>query len=165
MLTLPNTTINNVAVSSETLATDMLSQQLAQVNSCYATGYANDAVILMAGLNDYNAARTGAQFWADMQTWITSSLAANPSRKIIVCTTPKGANITAGEETERVAGNVLVVAGWAAAGAHALCDVNALLPEATGDTSIFNDGTHWTTVACQRVATAVQSALAGFGFT
>ncbi len=164
-MSLTNAVISNTAVSSQPLSPNMLTDVLRDVNSNYASGYSNEAAILVAGLNDYNASRTGAQFAADMQTWISSVAAANPSRKIIVCTTPKGALIVGAKETERVAGNSLVTAGYSGWGAHALVDIDGLLPEPTSDATIFSDGTHWTTLACQRVATAVQAALAGFGFT
>ncbi len=166
LMTLSNCVVSNTSVSSQPLSPNMLTDVVRDVNSNYASGYTYEAAILMAGLNDYNTARTGAQFVADVQTWITSVKAANPSRKVIVCTTPKGALIIGSEDTERQAGNASIitnaVSSW---GAHAVVDVDGLLPEATGDTSVRNDGTHWTTLACQRVATAVQSILSGFGYT
>ncbi len=166
LLTLSNAVISNTAVSSQPLSPNMLTDVVRDVNSNYASGYTYEAAILVAGLNDYNASRTGAQFATDVQTWITSVKAANPSRKVIICTTPKGALITSTKETERQAGNTSIVSNAVSSwGAHAVVDVDGLLPEATSDTSVRNDGTHWTTLACQRVATAVQSVLSGFGFT
>jgi len=101
-----------------------------------------------------------------MQTWITSLRTARPSAKIIVATCPKGALITGSKDTERQNGNASVltnaVSSW---GADATCDVDGLLPEATGDTTIRTDGTHWTTLACQRVADNMTSIARGFGCT
>jgi hypothetical protein len=165
LMSLVSTTYSNRSIGGQTLFSNMLTDQLRDVNSNYASGYARDAVVLMAGLNDYNNARTGAQFVANMQTWITSALAANPGRKIIVCTCPKGANVIGSEDTERLAGNASILANALTWGAHAVYDIDAALPEPTSDTTIFNDGTHWTTLACQRVATGLQAILSGFGFT
>jgi hypothetical protein len=166
LMSLANTVFSNTAVGGKMLATSALSDQLRNVNSNYASGYANDAVIQMLGLNDYNNARTGPQVAADVQTWITSSKAANPSRKVIVCTAPKGANIIGSEETERQAGNALILANAVATwGADATCDVDGLLPEATSDLTVRDDGTHWTTLACQRIANNVQATLSAMGFT
>lgn len=166
LMSLSNTSYSNTSIGGQSLTANMLSDQLRDVNSNYASGYSHNAVVLMAGLNDYNASRTGAQFAADMQTWITSAATANPSRKIIVCTTSKGSLIVGSKETERVAGNASIVANAVGSwGADAVYDLSAALPEPTSDASIYPDGTHWSTLACQRIATGIQSVLSGFGFT
>jgi lysophospholipase L1-like esterase len=166
LMSLANTVFSNTSIGANSLTVDALANQLRNVNSNYATGYANDAVVLMLGLNDYNSGRTGGQFATDVQTWITSAAAANPSRKIIVCTCPKSALIAGAEDTERAAGNAAILANAVASwGAHAAYDVDGALPEPTSDATIYSDGTHWTSLACQRIATGIQAVLAGFGFT
>jgi hypothetical protein len=166
LMTLVNTVYSNTSIPGKVLTTGALPNQLRDVNSNSASGYDRDAVALMLGHGDYDIARTGAQFATDMQTWITSSLAANPSRKIIVCTCPKSSFILGSEDTERQAGNALILANAVATwGADAVYDLDGALPEPTSDATIYSDGTLWTTLACQRVATGIQAILSGFGFT
>ncbi len=166
LMSLTNTVFSNTSIGGHSLTVDAIPNQLRDVNSNYSSGYSNDAVVLMLGLNDYNNARTGAQFTTDVQTWITSSKAANPTRKVIVCTTSKSALIVGSENTQRLAGNALILADAVSSwGADAAYDLDAALPEPTSDATIYSDGTHWTTLACQRVATGIQAVLSGFGFT
>jgi hypothetical protein len=159
---LTHTTIVNVATGGQRLNAHMLPDQLADVNSNYASGYAFEAASLLAGSNDYNNARTGAQVAADHATWAASSKAANPSRKLIASTTPPATTITGTEDDERQIGNALLIANYLTYGLDALIRRDLIITNTATDTI---DGVHATDAKNQEIADAALAILQGWGLT
>jgi hypothetical protein len=159
---LGSTTIVNVATGGHRLSSHVLPDQFADVNSNYAVGYAFEAASLMVGSNDYNNARTGAQVAADHATWAAASKAANPSRKLIASTTPLATTLTGSEDTERLAGNALLIANYAAYGFDALVRRDLIITNTATDTF---DGVHATDAKNQEIADAAKAILQSWGFT
>lgn len=159
---LASTTVSNVATGGHRLYADVLPQIFTEVNSNYATGYSFDAASLIVGSNDYNNARTGAQVAADHASWAASSKAANPNRKLIASTTPVADTLTGSEDTERQAGNALLIANYVSYGFDALLRRDLIITNTATDTF---DGVHATDAKNQEIADAVKAILQGWGFS
>lgn len=159
---LTHTTIVNVATGGQRLSSHMLPDQFADVNSNYAVGYAFEAAALLAGSNDYNNGRTGAQVAADHATWATASKAANPNRKLIASTTPPADTIIGTEDDERQIGNALLVANHVAYGFDAIIRRDLIITNTATDTF---DGVHATDAKNQEIGDAGGAILRPWGFS
>ena len=128
-------------------------------------GAANSIFTYWLGTNDlsYEPTLSGADAWARAASRIATLRAEFPLLPIIVCTTMKRSELSA--LNNRINDyNVLMRANYLTAGANALCDFEANVPQVnltTGDTTnttYYTDGTHVTTATHALLAPVFKTA-------
>jgi hypothetical protein len=112
---------------------------------------ATSVLIQCGGTTDYNTAMTGAQCYADEVTYAIEARAAGFDI-IVGSTTNPATIITGGEETERLAGNALVLADASNAFDYVIDFAgDPRLDDAT-DTAVYFDGIHPTALGASYMA-------------
>lgn len=125
----------------------------------YLKGGERTAYLMVGGIQDYQLGATGAQAytrWCDQADLVR---AVTPTAIVIASTTTPATAVTGSPETERVAGNALIMAD-ASNKFDAQVDLAALYPDPT-DTLYYTTGLHPTTLMATGIAAAMGAALAG----
>lgn len=100
----------NVAISGGTTATQLASQSK-WLTKIYNAGHPFNLLVVFMGTNDLSAGATGAATYAALKTYIQAATAAG-YRVVVATALPRNAFLATDKETQRLAYNAAILAGW-----------------------------------------------------